>query len=473
MTRPWKGKIALDIREATPDWEPFIQPQAPEGSPNILYIVWDDVGYGTMDTFGGPVETPNMTRIADSGIRFSNFHTTALCSPTRSCLLTGRNATSNNMACVTEAAGGFPGISARIPFENGTIAEVLNERGWNTYAVGKWHLTPGEETDVSSWKGRWPLGRGFERFYGFIGGETSQWYPDLVYDNHPIDQPYAARGGVSPLQGPCRQGLSSSSRMRRWWPRTSPGSCTSARDAAHAPHHVFKEWADRYKGRFDMGYEEIRTQILAEPEEDGSPAGIDRALAHQPARGARCPRGRTGSHGRNSISSGPGAPFRGREDNCSFAWPRSLPGSSPTRITRLGRILDYLQESGQLENTIIVVVSDNGASGEGGPDGPSTRCRFFNNVPDDIKDEPRSISTNSAARSPTTTTAAGGRGPSTRRSRYLETVCRVRRRDRRHVRRGLAEGDPGRGESSATSTSMPSTSCRHCTRCSASSLRRS
>ncbi|HUU76600.1 MAG TPA: sulfatase-like hydrolase/transferase [Methanoregulaceae archaeon] len=121
MTTPWKGKIAVDIRDAEPDWTPYIQPQAPEGGANILMIVWDDVGYGSMDAFGGPIETPAMRRIADMGIRFSNFHTTALCSPTRSSLLTGRNATSNNMACITEASGGFPGISSRIPFENGFI----------------------------------------------------------------------------------------------------------------------------------------------------------------------------------------------------------------------------------------------------------------------------------------------------------------------------------------------------------------
>ena len=176
MSEPWKGKLAVDIRDATPDWTPFEQPTAPENAPNILFIIWDDVGYSTMDIFGGPVETPTMRRIAEMGLRYSNFHTTALCSPTRSCLMTGRNATSNNMACITEGTNGFPGSSGRIPFENGTIAEVLNERGWNTYAVGKWHLTPAEEEDASAWKHRWPLGRGFERFYGFMGGETNQWY---------------------------------------------------------------------------------------------------------------------------------------------------------------------------------------------------------------------------------------------------------------------------------------------------------
>ncbi|HZD65231.1 MAG TPA: sulfatase-like hydrolase/transferase, partial [Acidimicrobiales bacterium] len=195
MSRRWKGKVAVDIRNSVPDWEPYLQPKAPAGAPNVLMIVWDDVGYGAMDVFGGPIGTPTMRRIAENGLRYSNFHTTALCSPTRSSLLNGRNATSNGMATIAEFASGYPGISGRIPFENGLLSEVLLERGWNTYCVGKWHMTPGEEQDVSSYKGRWPLGRGFERFYGFLSGETNQWYPLLVHDNHPVEQPASPEEG--------------------------------------------------------------------------------------------------------------------------------------------------------------------------------------------------------------------------------------------------------------------------------------
>jgi arylsulfatase len=130
-----------------------------------------------------------MARIAARGVKFANFHTTALCSPTRASLLTGRNATSNGMATIAEFASGFPGISTRIPFENGFISEVLAERGYSTYCVGKWHLTPGEECNLAAFKGRWPLGRGFERFYGWLGGETNSYFPDLVHDNHPIEPP--------------------------------------------------------------------------------------------------------------------------------------------------------------------------------------------------------------------------------------------------------------------------------------------
>ena len=199
MGRTFKGKISLDIRDSVPDWEPFLPPAAREGAPNVLLISWDDVGYGTMDVFGGPVECPNMRRIAEMGVRYSNFHTTALCSPTRASLLNGRNATSNGMATIAEFGAGFPGISTRIPFENGLISEVLAEQGYSTYCIGKWHLTPGDETTLASYKGRWPLGRGFERFYGFLGGETNSWYPDLVYDNHQIDAPALPEDGYHAL----------------------------------------------------------------------------------------------------------------------------------------------------------------------------------------------------------------------------------------------------------------------------------
>ncbi len=383
MTKTWKGKIALDIRDAEPDWTPYIQPTAPEGAPNILMIIWDDVGYGTMDTYGGPVETPNMTRIADSGIRFSNFHTTALCSPTRSSLLTGRNATSNNMATIVEASAGFPGLSARIPFENGTIAEVLNERGWNTYAIGKWHLTPGEEADISAWKGRWPLGRGFERFYGFLGGESNQWYPDLVYDNHPIEQPSSPEEGYhlsKDLADKAIEFIRDAQMVapdKPWFMYFCPG-------CAHAPHHVFKDWADRYKGRFDLGYEEIRKKILVNQKKMGLlPASTELSPINP--------------HGEPDAKGPDGQPW----PRLDFVRPwKSLSKDEQKLFTRMaevfagfvsytdheiGRVLDFLQESGQLENTIVVVVSDNGASGEGGPNGTFNEMKFFNNIPDDIK----------------------------------------------------------------------------------------
>jgi arylsulfatase A-like enzyme len=372
--------VDVDIRDSVPDWEPFVQPKAPAGAPNVLMIVWDDVGYGAMDVNGGPIETPNMRRIADAGIRYSNFHTTALCSPTRSSLLNGRNATSNNMACITEGSAGFPGFSARIPFENGTIAEVLNERGWNTYCVGKWHLTPADEIDMSSWKARWPLGRGFERFYGFLGGETNQWYPDLVYDNHIVEQPATPEEGYHLSKDLADRAIEfvrdakAVAAQKPWYMYFCPG-------CAHAPHHVFKEWADRYKGRFDEGYEAIRPGILARQKELGlMPEDVELSSINPKADA-------TSADGKPWPALDMVRPWDTLSDDERRLFARMAEvyaGFVSYTDDQIGRLLDYLEDSDQLENTIVVVVSDNGASGEGGPNGSVNENKFFNNIPDSI-----------------------------------------------------------------------------------------
>jgi arylsulfatase A-like enzyme len=379
----WNGRVAVDIRDSEPDWTPFLQPRAPAGAPNVLMIVWDDVGYGAMDVFGGPIETPTMRRIADSGLRYSNFHTTALCSPTRSSLLNGRNATSNNMACITEASAGFPGFSARIPFENGTIAEVLNERGWNTYAIGKWHLTPGDEVDLSSWKGRWPLGRGFERFYGFLGGETNQWYPDLVYDNHTIEPPARPEDGYhlsADLAGKGIEFVRDAKAVapdKPWFMYFCPG-------CGHAPHHVFKDWADRYKGRFDEGYEAIRAGILANQKRLGL-LPEDAELSQINPHGEPGATGPDGQPWPQLDFVRPWDSLSGDERRLFARMAEVYAGFVSYTDAQIGRLIDYLEESEQLDNTIVVVVSDNGASGEGGPNGSFNESKFFNNVPDSIE----------------------------------------------------------------------------------------
>ena len=206
MSKPFKGVINLDVRDSVPDWEPYEQPKAPEGAPNVLFIVWDDTGFGALSPFGGPIEMPTLQRLADGGLRYSQFHTTAICSPTRASMLTGRNHTTVGMACIAEATTGFPGSNGHIPFETATIAEVLGERGYNTYMLGKWHCCPEDETNMASSKRNWPTGRGFERYYGFLGGETNQWYPDLVQDQQFVDQPYGpAEGRQGMGRGPRRQ----------------------------------------------------------------------------------------------------------------------------------------------------------------------------------------------------------------------------------------------------------------------------
>lgn len=383
MAKPFKGKIALDVRAATPDWEPFLAPKAPEGAPNVLFIAWDDLGYATMETFGGPVECPTMRRIADRGVRFSNFHTTALCSPTRASLLTGRNATSNGMATIAEFASGFPGISTRIPFENGFVSEVLLEHGYNTYALGKWHLTPGEECNIAAYKGRWPLGRGFERFYGFLGGEANSFYPDLVHDNHPIDSPGRPEDGYH-LADDLADKAVEFIRDARIIDPDKPFFMYLAPQAGHAPHLVPLEWADRYKGTFDEGYEAIRAGILERQVELGllpKDTELSRINPHgEPER--------TGPNGEAWPTLDTVRPWDSLDAGARRLFARMaevFAGFVSYYDDRLGRLIDYLEESGQIDNTIIVVVSDNGGSGEGGPNGSFNEWRFFNGVPDTVE----------------------------------------------------------------------------------------
>ena len=455
------GKIALDIRDSVPDWAPYLPPKAPDGAPNVLFLAWDDVGYGTMDVFGGPVETPNMRRIADMGVRFSNFHTTALCSPTRSSLLTGRNATSNGMATIAEFSSGFPGISTRIPFENGFISEVLAERGYNTYCVGKWHLTPGEECNLAAFKGRWPLGRGFERLLRVPRRRVEP----VVSRSRPGQQPDRsagyARGRVPPVEGSRRPGDRHDPGRQGDRSRQAVLHVPRRRGAGHAPHHVFKEWADKYKGKFDQGYEAIRAGILEQQKKLGLlPEDTELSPINPHGEPAR-----TGPDGQpwpvldtvrpwDSLSDDERRLFaRMAEVFAGFIsytddqtrsrarLPRSV-GAARQHARRLG-----VGQRRQRRRRARTVRSTSGASSTVSPTRPRRRFR---------------TSTISARRSRTTTTAPVGRGRSTRRSRtgsggpatrVASPTCAWSRGRRRSSRR----------RTSATSTSTRSTSSRPCT----------
>jgi arylsulfatase len=382
VSKPFKGVINVDIRDSVPDWEPYAQPAAPEDAPNVLYIVLDDVGYSAMEPFGGMIETPNINRIADRGLTYTNFHTTALCSPTRSCLMTGRNHTTNGMATITEAASGYPSSNGHIPFECGTIAEVLGERGWNTYAVGKWHLTPEDEMNLASRKTLWPLGRGFERFYGFLGAETNQWYPDLVHDNHPVEQPRSPEDGYHFSVDITDKALSFVRDAKAIAPDKPfflyycPGAC-------HAPHHAPKEWIEKYRGRFDMGYERCREDIFRRQKsmgivtEQAELSPINPYIDEQSADGKGWPELDT-VRPWNTLTDDEKRLF------CRMA--EVYAGFLSHADHEIGRLLDYLDESGQLDNTLIVLVSDNGASGEGGPSGSVNENKIFNGLPDPIEE---------------------------------------------------------------------------------------
>jgi arylsulfatase A-like enzyme len=195
MPDAFKGHIELDVRDSTPDWSPYTPPSAPEEAPNVLIVLYDDTGLAAWEPYGGRIRMPTMQRLAENGLTYTQWHTTALCSPTRSCFLTGRNHHQTGFACIVEGATGYPGSNAHLPRETATIAQVLRGNGYSTYWVGKDHNVPPEEENPSGPKSNWPLQQGFDRFYGFLGGETNQWYPTLTEDNHAIEQPYPPEDG--------------------------------------------------------------------------------------------------------------------------------------------------------------------------------------------------------------------------------------------------------------------------------------
>ena len=387
MTKTFKGTINVDIRDSEPDWEPFEPPKAPDGAPSVVYIVLDDVGFSALGCYGGPVETPNIDRIAADGVRFTQWHTTALCSPTRSCLLTGRNHTRNSMACITEAAIGFPNASGTIPPENGTLSEILAERGWNTYMVGKWHLCPDDEMNLASTRRNWPTGRGFERWYGFLGAETSQWFPDLVHDNHAVDQPKSPEEGYHLTVDLTDRAIEFIMDAKAIAPE-KPFFLYYAPGACHAPHHAPKEWADKYKGRFDIGYEAMREQTLARQKELGLVPKDTELPQINPIGSAATRTGPDGKPFPMMDTTRPWASLSDDEKTLFCRMAEVYAGFLAHADDQIGRLLGFLEEFGYRENTLVVLVSDNGASGEGGPNGSVNEMKFANGHPRQHRGQP-------------------------------------------------------------------------------------
>jgi arylsulfatase len=324
-----------------------------------LFWVIDDVGYGQMSPFGGLVNMPNLERLAQQGLRYTNMHTTALCSPTRACILTGRNHHSNGVACIAERATGYPGYDARMHFENGMLSEMLLENGYNTFCVGKWHLSPLEESTQAGPYHRWPLGRGFERFYGFLSGETNQWYPDLTYDNHSVPQPKTPEQGYHLSEDLADKAIQFILDAHVNAP-DKPFFQYFATGAGHAPHHVSQEWIDKYKGQFDMGWDQYREIVFANQKQ----LGIFPADTQLSPLDPDVPRWESLSLEQKRLYSRMMEVFAGFLEHADY---------------HFGRILQALESIGELDNTLIMVIPDNGASSEGGPAGAFNEFGWFNN----------------------------------------------------------------------------------------------
>jgi arylsulfatase len=322
-----------------------------------------------------------MDKLAADGLTYTQWHTVALCSPTRSCINTGRNHNLNGMGVITEGANGFPGFACQLPAQTATMAQILNDNGWSTFWLGKDHNVP--ETDLSAGanKSQWPLQQGFDRFYGFIGGETNQWYPDLTEDNHAIEQPYSPEQGYHLSKDLADQAIKmisdqkSANPSKPWFMWFCPG-------ANHAPHQAPKDYIAKYKGKFDDGYDAYRKWVLPRMIEKGivpkdtkltewNPMPADQA---NPADAVR-----------------PWETLNADEKKLFSRLCEVYAAFSEYTDVQIGRVIDHLKLTGQYDNTIIMYAADNGASGEGTPNGSVNENKFFNGYPDDLAENMKLI----------------------------------------------------------------------------------
>ena len=359
----FNGVIGRTFDVSKPAWP--APHRAKEGAPNVVFLVLDDTGFGQLGCYGGLINTPNLNALAKDGLRYNNMHTTALCSPSRSCMITGRNHHSNGMSCITEGSTGFPGGNGIIPFENGFLSEILLQQGYNTYCVGKWHLTPAEQTSAAGPYDRWPLGRGFERYYGFLGGDTHQYYPELVRDNSQTEPEKSPEEGYHLTADLTERAKAMIADAKQVAPN-KPFFLYFATGANHAPHHVPKEWADRYKGKFDKGWDAYREQVFENQKKLGLISKDAKLSRHDPD---------VQDWGKLSAD----------ERKLYARMMEVFAGFCEHVDHYIGELIAFLKELGEYENTLIMVISDNGASAEGGPTGSVNENKFFNNVPDDLQ----------------------------------------------------------------------------------------
>ncbi len=354
----------LDARKATPP--PRFEVKAPAGAPNVLIILLDDMGFGQASAFGGPIHMPTLEHLADNGLRYNQFHTTALCSPTRAALLTGRNHHAVNTGAIMEVATAFPGQTGVRPAAVAPLAEVLRLNGYSTAAFGKWHETATWELRPSGPTDRWPIRSGFDKFYGFVAGETNQWAP-MIYDGMvKIEPPHFPNYHFTTDM--TNQAINWMRYQKSLTP-DKPFFIYFAPGAVHAPHHVPKEWIAKYKGKFDQGWDKVREQTLARQKEMGV-VPQDAKLAPKPG----------AIKDWDSLTP---------DEKKLFAHQMEVfAGFGEMTDHEIGRLIQAIDDLGQLDNTMVFyIVGDNGASAEGGMQGLFNEMTYFNGVPESIHEQ--------------------------------------------------------------------------------------
>ena len=353
----------LDARQVKPP-APF-KVQAPAGAPNVVIVLIDDLGFGGPSTFGGPINTPTLDGLAQNGLRYNNFHTTALCSPTRAALKSGRNHHTVNMGFITEMATSFPGNTGQIPNATAPLAEMLRLNGYSTGAFGKWHETAAWEVSVSGPFDRWPTHQGFDKFYGFIGGETNQWAPFLFDGVTQVELP----------EDPNYHFMTDMTDKARAWIKYQkaltpgkPAFVYFAPGATHAPHHVPQQWIARWKGKFDQGWDKLREETLARQIRMGLvPPGTKLAPKPQAIKDWE--------------------KLSGDEKRLFTRQAEVFAAFVEFTDHEIGRMLQAFDEVGEADNTLVFYIAgDNGTSGEGGENGLFNEYTYFNQVPEQVGD---------------------------------------------------------------------------------------
>jgi len=353
---PFEGVIGRTFADSTPWWPTPVRPR--DGAPNVLVILIDDLGFSHFNCFGSDLDTPNINRLAAGGLRYSNFHVTPLCSPTRAALLTGRNHHTVGMRGISNWSSGFPHMRGQVSNHAATMGEVFREAGYTTFAVGKWHLTQMENASSAGPFDQWPLQRGFDRYYGFLEGETDQFAPDLVYDNHRVNPPKSVAEGYHVSEDLVDHAISFIHDTKSIH-KAKPFFTYLAFGAMHAPHQAPASYLAKHRGRYDEGWDLAREKWFAKQKAEGLIAPDTELAPRNPG-----------------VEAWDDLPENQRKlaARLQEAYGAFLEHTD----AQIGRLIDDIEALGELDNTIVMLMSDNGASQEGGPFGILHEMKYFN-----------------------------------------------------------------------------------------------